>query len=238
VTEAGWQSCGEPEEMLSCLGRKGLLTLKSGGHRRLRLWVAACYRRAWDCFSADERRAVEVAEEQAEKRKRDPDAIAAALRLIPGMQPQGRYAPARSAATFALTDRPWDAAGRGPRNAASAVAMRQTGGHWPPVDYAAYFAATKRELAHQADLLRDVFGDPFRSPAPPPSAAWLAWNDGAVPALAKGIYEDRAFDRMPILADALEEAGCAADGDLLSHLRSPGPHVRGCWALDLVLGKR
>ena len=50
------------------------------------------------------------------------------------------------------------------------------------------------------------------------------------------IYQERAFERLPILADALEEAGCD-DPDILSHLRGPGPHVRGCWALDLVLGK-
>jgi hypothetical protein len=50
------------------------------------------------------------------------------------------------------------------------------------------------------------------------------------------IYDERAFDRLPVLADALEDAGCA-DADLLGHLRGPGPHVRGCWAVDLILGK-
>jgi hypothetical protein len=54
--------------------------------------------------------------------------------------------------------------------------------------------------------------------------------------VAESIYEGRAFDRLPILADALEEAGCT-DAYLLAHLRGPGPHVRGCWAVDLVLGK-
>jgi hypothetical protein len=55
-------------------------------------------------------------------------------------------------------------------------------------------------------------------------------------ALAEGIYADRAFDRLPILADALEDAGCDA-AELLTHFRGPGVHARGCWALDLVLGK-
>jgi hypothetical protein len=55
--------------------------------------------------------------------------------------------------------------------------------------------------------------------------------------LAQAIYDDRAFDRLPILADALEEAGCT-DADILNHCRRPGEHVRGCWAIDLVLGKR
>ena len=64
----------------------------------------------------------------------------------------------------------------------------------------------------------------------------LAWGSGIVQRLAQAIHEDRAFDRLPILGDALEDAGCL-DAELLSHLRSPGPHVRGCWAVDLILGK-
>jgi hypothetical protein len=83
----------------------------------------------------------------------------------------------------------------------------------------------------QAALLRDIFGNPFR-----PAALDPAWRTGTVLALARGIYEDRAFDRMPILADALQDAGCT-DEDVLGHCRGPGPHVRGCWVVDLVLGK-
>jgi hypothetical protein len=62
------------------------------------------------------------------------------------------------------------------------------------------------------------------------------WNDGAVVKLAESIYTERAFDRLPILADALEDAGCT-DAAVLDHCRGPGPHVRGCWVVDLVLGK-
>ena len=57
-----------------------------------------------------------------------------------------------------------------------------------------------------------------------------------VVALARGIYDEKAFDRMPILADALQDAGCDND-DVLSHCRGGGPHVRGCWVVDLLLGK-
>jgi hypothetical protein len=64
----------------------------------------------------------------------------------------------------------------------------------------------------------------------------LTWNDGIVIKLAQAIYEERAFDRLPILADALEEAGCS-DTEILAHCRGPGPHVRGCWVVDLLLGK-
>ncbi len=124
----------------------------------------------------------------------------------------------------------------------------------------------------RADLFRCIVGNPWRKPYTP-LCIWL-WNDGAVSKLAQGIYDDRAFDRMPILADALEEAGCT-DTDILNHLRggdmhkecpqcvdySPCPetnaiecgrcdgtfvvpdedtqpiHARGCWVLDLILGK-
>ena len=65
---------------------------------------------------------------------------------------------------------------------------------------------------------------------------WLAGNNGAAEPVAATIYDDRAFDRLPILADALEDAGCD-DHDILAHCRGPGPHVRGCWVVDLVLGK-
>jgi hypothetical protein len=83
----------------------------------------------------------------------------------------------------------------------------------------------------QAALLRDIFGNPFR-----PATLDRAWLTSTVVALARGIYADRAFDRMPILADALQDAGCTSD-DILAHCRGPGPHVRGCWVVDLALGK-
>lgn len=86
--------------------------------------------------------------------------------------------------------------------------------------------------AAQADLARDILGP---SAARPP-ALRPNWLTATVAALAQGIYDDRAFDRMPILADALQDAGCEKD-DILSHCRGPGPHIRGCWVVDLVLGK-
>ena len=82
-----------------------------------------------------------------------------------------------------------------------------------------------------ADRLRDIFGNPFRPVAVDPT-----WLTSTAVALARGIYDDRAFDRLPILADALQDAGCE-NADVLDHCRGPGPHVRGCWVVDLVLGK-
>ena len=66
--------------------------------------------------------------------------------------------------------------------------------------------------------------------------SWLSWNDGAVYRIAQDIYDTRTFDHLPILADALEDAGCT-NVDILSHCRGPGPHVRRCWAINLILGK-
>jgi hypothetical protein len=95
------------------------------------------------------------------------------------------------------------------------------------------FAAEEKA---QADLLRCIFGNPFR-PSPPPPLATLAWNDGTVVKLAQALYEERAFERLPVLADALEDAGFS-DASLLGHLRGPGPHCRGCFVLDGILGKQ
>jgi hypothetical protein len=80
-------------------------------------------------------------------------------------------------------------------------------------------------------LFRDIFGNPFRPLVLDPS-----WLNGTVTHLAHGIYADRAFERLPILADALPDAGCE-DPEILSHCRGGGPHVRGCWLTDLLLGK-
>jgi hypothetical protein len=85
------------------------------------------------------------------------------------------------------------------------------------------------------DLIRDAVANPFRK-APAVNPCWLAWNGGTISKLAAAIYEDRAFDRLPLLADALEAAACR-NAALLGHLRGPGPHCRGCWAVDLLLGK-
>jgi len=90
------------------------------------------------------------------------------------------------------------------------------------------------EEAEQAKLLREIALPPVRVITIDPSC--LLWNDRAVAKLAETIYQEQSFDRLPILSDALEDAGCV-DGELLAHCRSAGPHVRGCWAIDLILSK-
>jgi len=89
----------------------------------------------------------------------------------------------------------------------------------------------RNERAGQASLVRDIFGNPFR-----PITFLPAWRSDTVVQLAKQMYESREFRAMPILADALQDAGCDSD-DMLSHCRAPGAHVRGCGVVDQVLGK-
>ena len=86
----------------------------------------------------------------------------------------------------------------------------------------------------QAALLRDIIGDPFRPISLDP--AWLTWHDGLLVSMARRMYDSRDFSDMPVLADALEEAGCA-NADILEHLRGPGSHVRGCWVVDALLAR-
>ena len=98
-----------------------------------------------------------------------------------------------------------------------------------------FFASQTAEARAQTELLRCIFGPlPFRRVSL--DATGLAWEGSTTRKLAEAIYDERAFDHLPILADALEDAGCA-DADLLGHLRGPGLHVRGCWALDALLAK-
>jgi hypothetical protein len=87
------------------------------------------------------------------------------------------------------------------------------------------------EEAEQCRLLRDLFHSPSVKPVIDPE-----WLTPTVVLLARGIHDERTFDRLPYLADALQDGGCD-DERVLEHCRGPGPHVRGCWAVDLVLGK-
>jgi hypothetical protein len=102
----------------------------------------------------------------------------------------------------------------------------------------------RRRVAAEAQvcgLLRDFFGNPFRPVAV--DADWLAWHGGAAVKLATAVYEERELPSghldargLAVLADMLEEAGCS-DHQLLDHLRGSGPHVRGCFAVDALLGR-
>ncbi len=91
---------------------------------------------------------------------------------------------------------------------------------------------TTDERRVKAALLKDIFGNPFH-----PVEIDPRWRSSTVIDLARTIYEESVWERMPILADALMDAGCDSE-DILSHCHHKGPHVRGCWVVDLLLGKR
>jgi hypothetical protein len=96
----------------------------------------------------------------------------------------------------------------------------------------AKFEERVRERTAQVAMLRDIVGNPFR-----PVSFLPEWRTSTVISLATGIYQDRAFDRMPILADALQDAGCDNE-DIFNHCRSETVHTRGCWVCDLLLQKQ
>jgi hypothetical protein len=210
VTEAEWGDCIDPQRMLTFL--HGKLS-----DRKMRLFAVACCRRVWGSLTDERgRRAVEVSEAYADggASREELMAAVAAAGQAPYAARQAAHPVVRAFAAEV---------------AEAAAALGGTGSSEDPrIDHAV-------ELAFQSALLHDLVGSPFR-PLPAVNPAWLAWEGGTVPRLAADAYEERAFDRLPILADALEDAGCT-DPDLLGHLRGPGPHVRGCWVLDLLLGK-
>jgi hypothetical protein len=112
-----------------------------------------------------------------------------------------------------------------------------------PIDNALHYASEYQEYEckerpgeqqAQCQLFREVFGNPFRPITFDP--AWLTWGSGVVVRIAQQIDDERRFEAMPVLGDALEEAGCV-NSDILNHCRRPGPHVPGCWLLDLILDK-
>jgi hypothetical protein len=133
-------------------------------------------------------------------------------RLADGLEPRR---PLDEWATTLLAHDPWTAARQ------TAVAMLARGDE----------IGSARSLVR---LLHDLVGNPFRPP-PALDRAVLAWQGGAVRRLAEALYRDRHLADLPVLADLLEEAGCS-DPALLAHLRGPGPHALGCWALDLIRG--
>jgi hypothetical protein len=235
MTEAEWLSCTDPAPMLDFAS--GWLS-----ERKLRLFGCACCRRLWPLLTERGSRDAVAAAEQSTDRPPAPAPAAppgrpvAAVFLPPC--PCARCAVtggrnAALAAPWALSRPARDAAGVASGStafAAACLAFAEAGG----ADEAAWEAARAAERARQADLLRDLAGNPFRPARLPPPV--LLWNDGTVRRLARSAYDGRAFDRLPILADALEEAGCD-NGDILSHFRRCGDHARGCWALDLLLGR-
>jgi hypothetical protein len=228
MTEAEWLACPDPEAMLRFL--EGRVS-----DRKLRLFACACCRRIWHLLTdPSSRRAVEVSERYADGEV-GPRDLAEALALA---------APTRATAAYWAASRNpaktvWEAcsaaselaADAATREAHAAAAADQAA--WNSV-LAAENSARAAEAREQANLLREVVGNPARQPSVAPSLR--AWHGGTVPRLGRALYDERRFGDLPVLADALEEAGCT-DPDILQHCRQPGGHVRGCWVVDLVLDR-
>jgi hypothetical protein len=213
--------------MLWCLRTVGKVTRTKVGKRKLRLFACGCCRLAWGQMHDPRlREAVEVAERFAEGRATKGE-LEAARSSVGGLA-MGRY----EANAPGVRER---TAARMAEGATAAQAFSAAFGMTAlPVPLAGY-AEEVPANATLCGLVRCVFGNPFAAP-PRIDPAWLAWNDGLVKRLARGIYEERAFNRMPLLADALLDASCDNE-ELLRHCREPGPHARGCWVLDLLFGK-
>jgi len=225
MTEAEWLGCTDPQHMLNFLRGKV-------SDRKLRLFAVACCQRPYYQV-ADERfrKAVQLAERMTDENVDEEewrlvheaahelwyaawclsDAVQHESQRVTAEVESLMHADMATAAGWAILEDAWDGA------------YQVTGVEWDQKHL--------DEPSHQLALMRDIFGNPFRPVTV--DASWLTAN---VTALAQAIYDERAFDRMPILADALEDAGCT-DAEILAHCRGAGPHVRGCWVVDLLLSK-
>jgi hypothetical protein len=240
MTEAEWLTGEFADLMLEHLRATAGVARLKGGRRKLRLFGCACCRQVWHLLTdGRSRRAVEVGERFAnglagarERARAEAEAAAAFTaaerelrrRIRAGGASPADYAAchAAQAVVIALS------AGHAVKAAQSVVRCTRVAVEW------AAFDEHERWMLGQCALVREVFGNPFR-PAPV-DPSWPAWNDGAAVRLARAIYDERRFGDLPVLADALEEAGCR-DEAILAHCRGPGGHVPGCWVVDAVLGR-
>ncbi len=207
MTEAEWLECTDPDQMLEFL--RG-----NTSDRKLRLCACACCRRVWNVLTDERSRAaIGLAEQLADAMTEENNFRS----LLKGPnQPRGPIADL-------YMREAWEAANMVTLSTAGLVL------HAFPTN-----GCYETERKAQCNLIRDIFGNPLR-PANL-HVHHLRKNKGRSLKIARTIYDERAFDRMPLLADALEYAGCD-DADIFAHCRNGGEHVRGCWVVDLLLGK-
>jgi hypothetical protein len=221
MTEAEWLACTDPEPMLKFL--QGNVS-----DRKLRLFTGACFRQLITLLpDPRQRRGIEVLEQLAEG--------TVTREVFRSVGAEVRQAVPRHEWVFGTDNLNFIALMLDREFCSSSLAIHA-------VHATAGLADGAEVQYQQAQLLRDIFGPhPLRPVALDPS--WLTWHGGTVPQLAQSVYDDRHLPsghldnhRLAVLADALEDAGCT-DPDILGHCRGPGPHVRGCWVVDLLLGK-
>jgi len=235
MTEAEWNTSGSSILMWHQLRWWGGSEERPLSRRKVRLWGVALVRTVMDGMPEEYLRAIELAEQMADGRP-DPTVVAGVKEQLDRWYWRERergveyYNPATLASYVCAGEPDTDLVGGRESywstDISTLVARRwaerhpETGGSLIP------------SLTQHPVYLRDIFGNPFR-----PVAFDPAWRTSTAVALAKHMYESRDFSPMPILADALQDAGCD-DESILSHCRDPQQvHVRGCWVVDLVLGK-
>jgi hypothetical protein len=218
MTGDEWNDCTNPAAMLTFLRSTG-----SASDRKLRLFAVACCRRVWPLLTDERaRKAVEFADGLVG----EPALAAAAFEVRTALSDPASPGPLQAAAGAIWLD-----AFAASHYAAFATARTSNGIRFPLL-----CEARDVEWLGQAAMLCDLFGTlPFRDIDMGPSL--LTWRDGTLPKLARAIYEERRFGDLPVLADALEEAGCD-NPDMVRHCRQQeAVHVRGCWLLDLLMGR-
>jgi hypothetical protein len=226
MTEEEWLNCADEQVM------RGFLD-KRFSKRKARLFAAACCRRAWEALPDDlHRAAVEAAERLADGLISDKQRNTIRRTLPPcDTASQAVRLPELTVAACDLLHRLYTEVVTAPGRVASNLAASH---RWAYGEDPAYNA----ERAVQAALLRDMIGNPFR-----PVALDPAWLTPTVRRLAQAAYDERLLPggqldpaRLAVLADSLEDAGCS-DPPVLEHCRGKGPHVRGCWCVDLLTGR-
>jgi hypothetical protein len=249
MTEAQWLTCTNPEPMLSFLNER------DASARKFRLFACACARRLWSVMADDHARSIVVdAERFADgllpERERRERAEGFRRTYPPRMTPDWPVPPPYLAGMVAYYTI-WSKSVPNPsrtlhlnEHGASSVSgwvvftlvfqKTEDWGAWPGSNH----PIGQAEADTHCRLLRDVFGNPFRPVCVDgcsltPAAAALAQTAYAERVLPEGTLDPAC---LAVLADALEEAGCT-DPAILGHLRGPGPHVRGCWVVDLILGR-
>ncbi|MGL4549836.1 MAG: hypothetical protein ACRC33_01510 [Gemmataceae bacterium] len=235
MTEEEWSASAHLEALYGFLKRQGRPTRSVAGRRRLRLLACGCCRLLL-CrlpMSAGARRTVDVVEEYADGRVK----AAAVHNAWAGRDERPPLFDGPEGWSSGRADEAMTATG----GSATSVVYHTTRAALGAVEESGSSRAEARRLL--CGLLRDIFTYPAGPPRRELPPAVLRWGGGTAVRLAESAYEQRLAPaglldpaRLSVLSDALEEAGCSNEV-LLAHLRDRGPHVRGCWALDLVLGK-
>jgi hypothetical protein len=229
ITEEEWLAAEEPALMLRFLQAHGKASV-----RKLRLFAVECCRHVWHVFEDQRSRvAVEVAERYADGLANLEELAAAQAAVIQRRfgymsRPENLLV----GEAYLVPDRLAELAIAVAQEAVGLFATYLWYHPQEPDCRDAFLSGQKQAPFEQAVIVRDIFGNPFQLPA----SFDPALRTPKVVRLAQEIYDTRSFDRLPVLADALAEAGCN-DADLLGHLRGSGPHVCGCWALDVILSK-